>query len=108
RPATVGVRAGGPKLPSLRHAHQARRQRRAGCVLVPGLPTLNAQGMSSRLTMTPTRVDLTARFKSPGVACDDRNVSSFACCQDYSRFCLADRMRKDDHPRALAQTCAIN
>lgn len=41
RPATVGLRAGRAGLPPLRHAHRLRHYRRAGAVLVPGLPALN-------------------------------------------------------------------
>ena len=53
------------------------------------------------------RAGRSARFKSPGAACNDRNVSGLACCRNSRDFCSADRMRKDDHPSALDQSCAI-
>jgi hypothetical protein len=36
---------------------------------------MNAEGMAIRLTIVLVRVGRTARFKTPGAACNDRNVS---------------------------------
>jgi hypothetical protein len=46
---------------------------------VPGLPTLNARGMSVRLTIGLVNFDRAKSFVSAVVACNDRNVSGLAC-----------------------------